>query len=153
MTRAEIIALLASRDPIAVAAGLRAPAEVTWMRGDPGEEGVEVLHYGAGTTDDEIADRLLAIAAAGGSVRAVHLVPGPDCGDRPGSWGVEDLLVTAVARRVLPDVPIRPDWSALGANACQIAVSFGASEWVIPEDDSSDPDHLAEAVGARAVAR
>jgi 2-iminoacetate synthase ThiH len=83
----------------------------------------------------------------------VHLVPGPDSEDRPGSWGVEDLLVTAVARRVLPEVAIRPDWTALGAPACQVAVSFGASEWVIPADDDTDPDHLARAVGARAVAR
>jgi len=32
-------------------------------------------------------------------------------------------------------------------------VSFGADEWVIPDGVDADPDHLAEAVGARAVAR
>ncbi len=153
MTRDEVIALLAARDPIAAAAELPAPGEVTWIRGEPDEDGVEVLHYGTGITDAQVADRLLEIAAAGDAVRTVQLVPGPDCGDRPGSWGVEDLLVTAVARRVLPEVAIRPDWTALGAPACQVAVSFGASEWVIPEDDDTDPDHLARAVGARAVAR
>jgi hypothetical protein len=153
MTRDEIIALLATRDPIGVAAGLPVPGEVRWSRGEPDDDDVEVLRYGAGTTDAQVADRLLEIAAAGDCVRAVHLVPGPDSEDRPGSWGVEDLLVTAVARRVLPDAAIRPDWSTLGAPACQVAVSFGASEWVIPADDDSDPDHLAEAVGARAVAR
>jgi hypothetical protein len=100
-----------------------------------------------------VADRLLAIADAGTAVRAVHLVPGPDSDTRPGSWGVEDLLVTAVARRVLPDVPIRVDWRSLGAPACQVAVSFGASEWIVPDGDDTDPDHLAEAVGARAVTR
>ena len=35
----------------------------------------------------------------------------------------------------------------------RVAVAFGADEWVIPADDDSDPDHLAQAVGARAVAR
>jgi hypothetical protein len=153
MTRDEVIALLGSRDPLAAAAHLPVVREVTWTRGAADDDGVEVLRYGAGTTDAQVADRLLEIAAAGDVVRAVHLVPGPDSGDRPGSWGVEDLLVTAVARRVLPDVPIRPDWAALGAPACQVAVSFGASDWVIPDGDDTDPDHLAQAVGARAVAR
>jgi hypothetical protein len=153
MTRDEVIALLAARDPIAAAADLPVPGEVTWVRGEADGDGVEVLRYGAGTTDAQVADRLLEIAAAGGAVRSVQLIPGPDSGDRPGSWGVEDLLVTAVARRVLPDVAIRPDWPTLGASACQVAVSFGASEWVIPDGDDTDPDHLAQAVGARAVAR
>ncbi|MGA1522784.1 MAG: hypothetical protein ACO4CZ_02325, partial [Planctomycetota bacterium] len=39
-------------------------------------------------------------------VRAVLLVPGPDSPERPGSWGLTALLVAAVARRVLPGVPI-----------------------------------------------
>lgn len=153
MTRDEVIALLATRDPIAAATGLPVTREVAIVRGEPDEDGVEVLRYGAGTTDAQVADRLLAIADAGTAVRAVHLVPGPDSDTRPGSWGVEDLLVTAVARRVLPDVPIRVDWRSLGAPACQVAVSFGASEWIVPDGDDTDPEHLAEAVGARAVTR
>ena len=83
----------------------------------------------------------------------VRLVPAADTPDRPGSWGNEDLLVTAVTRRVLPHVAIRPDWEAIGGAACQVAVSFGADDWVIPEGDDADPDRLARAVGARAVAR
>jgi len=153
MTRAEVIALLGSRDPLAVAAGLPVPAEVGWLRGNARGEGIEVVHYGAGTTDAEVADRLLDIATRAGDVRAVLLVPGGDTAETPGSWGNEDLLVTAVARRVLPGVPIRPDWVALGEPACQVAVSFGADEWVIFDGVDADPDHLAEAVGARAVAR
>ena len=153
MTRDEVIALLASRDPVAVAQHIAVPDEVGWLRGDGDDDGVEVLRYGAGIADAEVADRLLDIAARAERVRAVHLVPGPDAAERPGSWGNEDLLVTAVARRVLPGVAIRPDWPALGEPACQVAVSFGADEWVIPHGVDADPDHLAEAVGARAVAR
>jgi len=148
MTRDEVITLLEARDPIAAAHGIRRPGEIGWMRADDAGDGAVAIRYGAGTTPGEVADQLLAVAA-----RAVHLVPGADAPDRPGSWGTEDLLVTAVARRLLPDMPIRPDWRALGAGACQVAVAFGADEWVIPTDDPSDPDHLAEAVGARAVAR
>ena len=153
MTRDEIIALLDSRDPVAAAAGLSAPAEVGWLRGDAHGEGVEVVRYGAGTTTSEVADRLLEVAGRADRVRAVLLVPGADTPERPGSWGNEDLLVTAVARRVLPGVAIRPDWASLGEPACQVAVSFGADEWVIPDGVEADPDHLAAAVGARAVAR
>ena len=153
MTRDEVISLLDSRDPVAAAAGLPVPDEVGWLRGDGRGDGVEEVRYGAGTTNAEVADRLLAIAARGDAVRAVLLVPGPASTERPGSWGNEDLLVTAVARRVLPGVAIRPDWGALGEPACQVAVSFGADEWVIPDGVEADPDHLAEAVGARAVAR
>lgn len=153
MTRDEVIALLDSRDPVAAASGLTVPAEVGWLRGDADGEGVEVVRYGAGTTSAQVADRLLDIASRADDVRAVLLVPGDDTAERPGSWGNEDLLVTAVARHVLPGAAIRPDWSALGEAACQVAVSFGADEWVIPEGVDADPDHLAEAVGARAVAR
>ncbi len=145
--------MLDARDPLAAAKGLPTPGEVGWRRGPAGDEGVAALRYGAGTTTGQIADRLLEIAGWGSGVRAVQLVPGPDTAGRPGSWGTEDLLVTAVTRRVLPDVAIRPDWQALGGPACQVAVSFGADEWVIPEDDDADPDRLAAAVGARAVAR
>lgn len=153
MTRDEIISLLDSRDPVAAAAGLPVATEVGWLRGDARGDGVEVVRYGAGTTSAQVADRLLDIASRADDVRAVLLVPGEDTAERPGSWGNEDLLVTAVARRALPGVAIRPDWASLGEPACQVAVSFGADEWVIPHDVDADPEHLAEAVGARAVAR
>lgn len=153
MTRDQVIALLDARDPIAAAAGLTPPREIHWVRGVPADTGAEVVHYGAGVTHDDIADRLLALAAAP-DVSAVLLVPADDSPERPGSWGVEDLLVTAVARRVLPDgVAIRNDWARLGGPACQAGASFGATEWCIPGDDGTDPGHLAEAIGARAVAR
>jgi hypothetical protein len=155
VTRDEVIALLDARDPIAAAAGINPPMEITWEREVPGarRDGEVVVRYGAGSTHADIADRLLAIAADTAGVAAVRLVPGPDAEDRPGSWGVDDMLVTAVTRRVLPDIPIRPDWSALGGPACQVAVAFGADEWIIPVDDDSDPEHLAQALGVRAVAR
>lgn len=152
LTRDDIIALLDARDPLDAAQGIRPPSEVAWSRGAGDDAGVEVLRYGAGTTSAQVADRLLEIAATDG-VRAVHLVPGADAPERPGSWGNDDLLVTAVTRRVLPHVAIRPDWASIGGSACQVAVSFGADEWVIPDGDDADPDRLAEAVGARAVAR
>lgn len=153
MTRDQVIALLDARDPIAAAADVPPPREVAWVRGVPAESGAEVVRYGAGITHDEIADRLLALAAQD-DLRAVALVPSDDSPERPGSWGVEDLLVTAVARRTLPEgVAIRNDWSRLGGPACQAGVSFGATEWCIPADDDTDPQHLADAVGARAVAR
>ena len=67
---------------------------------------------------------------------------------RPGSWGVEDLTVIAVCRLALPDgVAVRPHWRRLGPAACQVAVAFGASEWLIPDDDRTDPAALAAAVG------
>lgn len=151
-TRDDIIALLEARDPLAAAEGLPRAEQVTWSRGEVDDAGVQVLRYGAGTTSGGIADRLLEIAAMP-EVRVVHLLPGADTPDHPGSWGNEDLLVTAVTRRVLPHVAIRPDWQAIGGPACQVAVSFGADDWVIPEGDDADPDRLARAVGARAVTR
>ncbi len=151
MMRDEIIALLDARDPLAAAEGITPPRKIPWTRGICDD--AEVLQYGAGTTNEGIADRLLALADDP-SVRAVQLVPGDDSDERPGSWGVEDLLVTAVARRALGDhVAIRPDWQQLGASACQVAIAFGATEWVIPADDDADPDHLAAAIGAQAVAQ
>jgi hypothetical protein len=153
MTRDQVIALLDARDPIAAAGGLEPPTEVGWLRGAPDGQGVECVRYGAGTTHAQVADRLLQVAQQPGDVRAVLLVPGHDTPERPGSWGNEDLLVAAVARRVLPHTPIRLDWSQVGEAACQVAVAFGADEWVIPADADADPDHLAAAVGARAVAR
>jgi len=153
MTRDQVISLLDARDPIAAAEGMDPPAEVGWLRGDPRGEGVACVAYGAGTTPAQVADRLLEVAREPEAVRAVLLVPGPDTPGRPGSWGSEDLLVAAVARRVLPGTPIRLDWAQVGEAACQVAVAFGADEWVIPADANADPDHLAAALGARAVAR
>jgi hypothetical protein len=152
MTRDEIIAVLEACDPLAAAAPIGAPREITWTRGAPGD-GAEVVRYGSGTSHEEIADRLTALSSRD-DVHAVLLVPGDDTADRPGSWGVEDLLVTAVARRALPEgIAIRNDWTVIGGPACQAGASFGATEWVIPHDDDTDPDHLAEAIGARAVRR
>jgi hypothetical protein len=153
MTRDEVIALLDARDPLAAAAGIAPPRHIAWTREIAADDGAEVVRYGAGTTHPDIADRLIALAGQPG-LQAVLLVPGDDAADRPGSWGVEDLLVTAVARRVLPEgVAIRNDWAAIGGPACQAGASFGATEWVIPAGDDADPDHLAEAIGAQAVAR
>ena len=153
MTREQAIALLEARDPIAAAQGIAPPHEVGWLRAPADGEGVAQVRYGAGTTPAQVADRLMEIARQPSAARAVLLVPGTDSGDRPGSWGNEDLLVAAVARRVLPDVPIRLSWDAVGEAACQVAVAFGADEWVIPPGADADPDHLAAALGARAVAR
>lgn len=152
MTRDQAMALLDARDPLAAAAGLTPAEEIGWRRGSA-TDGAEVVRYGAGTTHAEIADRLAALATRE-DITAVALVPGDDSDGRPGSWGVEDLLVTAVARRVLPrGVAIRNDWVRIGAPACQAGVAFGATEWCIPEGDDADPDHLAQALGARAVPR
>ena len=153
MSRDEVIALLDARDPLAAAAGIAPPRLIAWTRGMAPDDGAEVVRYGAGTSHAEIADRLIALAGQR-DLQAVLLVPGADSTERPGSWGVEDLLVTAVTRRVLPEgVAIRNDWAAIGGPACQAGASFGATEWVIPADDDADPDHLAEAIGAQAVAR
>jgi 2-iminoacetate synthase ThiH len=87
-------------------------------------------------------------------VKAICPVPAEGGSDRPGSWGVEDLTVVAVARAACPEVPwIRPHWGRLGAATCQVATAFGANDWVIPEGESADPQLLAEAVGRVAVRR
>ena len=116
-----------------------------------------VVRYGAGVAPEAVAERLLSLAelAAGpGGLQAVCPVPGAGDAARPGSWGVEDLTMIALTRRVLPDVPwVRPCWRLLGPAACQVAVGFGANDWLIPPDDPTDPDHLARALGCRAVAR
>lgn len=179
MTAEEIIALIDAADPISAAAGLAQPTEVTWSRtahpadwlvdgdveGDidahraahaTGRPTEAVVRYGAGMSPTQVGARIAALAELAREsdlLRSVHLVPGEDSVERPGSWGVEDLVVTAAARRAMPHVAIRPDWERLGAPACQVAVAFGASDWLIPADDDADPEHLAHAVGARAVAR
>jgi 2-iminoacetate synthase ThiH len=109
--------------------------------------------YGAGHDVGSIAARihdLAALARETGLLRAVCPVPAEGTPERPGSWGVEDLTVIAVCRLALPHaVAVRPHWGRLGAAACQIAVAFGASEWLIPAADDSDAEHLAAGVGAQ----
>jgi 2-iminoacetate synthase ThiH len=62
---------------------------------------------------------------------------------------VEDLTVVAVCRLAMPEgVAVRPHWVRLGPAACQVAVAFGASQWLIPEGDTTDAGALAAAVGA-----
>lgn len=123
-----------------------------------GRSSEAAVAYGAGVPVERTADRLLALAALAvetGLLRTVQPVPtGPSDGDRPGSWGVEDLTVIACARLVLPPaVRVRPHWRRLGPAACQVAAAFGADDWAPPEDDRSDLEVLASAVGRRAVAR
>lgn len=117
--------------------------------GRPSEAAVA---YGAGHDPAAVAGRIAALAtlaAETGLLRAVCPVPAEGTAERPGSWGVEDLTIIAVCRLAFPaSVEVRPHWRRLGAAACQIAVAFGATEWVIPGDDASDPDHLAAGVGA-----
>ncbi|MEW6582413.1 MAG: hypothetical protein AB1416_06600, partial [Actinomycetota bacterium] len=116
-----------------------------------------VVRYGAGVAPEMVADRLLALAALAretGMLRAVCPVPSQGDASRPGSWGVEDLTVIAAARRACPEVPwVRPDWARLGAAACQVATAFGANDWVIPDGDPCDPEHLAARAGCTAVPR
>ena len=109
------------------------------------------IAYGEGTTPETVAERidqLAALARETGLLRAVCPVPGEGGARRPGSWGVEDLTVIAVSRLALPDaVGVRPHWRRLGPAMCQVSVAFGASEWLIPDDDPADAAHLAEGVG------
>lgn len=177
--RAEIIGALTAGRPLALAPD-EAVTEVTWTRSpapgdwhldgeqetpldahraahDDGRPSEAVVRYGAGSDPASIADRLVGLAelsARTGLLRAVCPVPGTGDSSRPGSWGVEDLSMIAIARRVMPEVPwIRPSWRLLGPAACQVAVGFGANDWSIPEDDATDPGHLAAAIGCRAVER
>jgi hypothetical protein len=150
----------------------RGPAPADWLVDGDDERPLEehraahragrpseaALAYGAGVPVERTADRLLALAALAaetGLLRAVQPVPtDPTDGDRPGSWGVEDLTVIACARLVLPPaVRVRPHWRRLGPAACQVAAAFGADDWAPPAEDRSDLDVLAAAVGRRAVAR
>jgi hypothetical protein len=172
--------MLRSRDAIAAglaatarggdAVAIRPPGAVALADGDE-ERPVEehraehragrateaAVRYGAGVPAEHTIDRLLALAALAaetGLLRAVQPLPAEaPGGDRPGSWGVEDLTVIACARLVLPDgVRVRPHWRRLGPAACQVAAAFGADEWAPPEDDRSDLEVLAAAVGRRLVA-
>jgi hypothetical protein len=185
--REELIAMLRSRDALAVGLAAadaaeappggelgyrRAPAPAEWLIDGDDERPIEehraahhagrpseaALLYGAGVPVERTADRLLALAALAaetGLLRAVQPIPSDSAdGDRPGSWGVEDLTVIGCARLLLPpSVRVRPHWRRLGPAACQVAVAFGADEWAVPEDDRCDLEVLAAAVGRRAVAR
>jgi aminodeoxyfutalosine synthase len=182
MSREELIALLETPDPLRAAelAGVapggvvtysRTPAPAEWFRDGDHEELVEahraahaagipseaVVAYGAGIPAAHTVDRLIALAdlaARTGLLRAVCPVPGEGTASRPGSWGVEDLVVIGLARYLMPpDTLVRPDWVHLGAAASQIAVAFGATDWQLPEDDTTDVDWLVSAVGYRAVLR
>jgi hypothetical protein len=117
--------------------------------GRPSEAAVA---YGAGHDPAAVAGRiadLAALARETGMLRAVCPVPAEGRPERPGSWGVEDLTVIAACRLAMPSgVEVRPHWVRLGAAACQIAVAFGATEWLIPAGDASEPEHLAAGVGA-----
>jgi hypothetical protein len=117
--------------------------------GTPSEAAVA---YGDGHDPDGVAARIDALAALAretGLLRVVAPVPAEGGAARPGSWGVEDLTVVAVCRLAMPEgVAVRPHWVRLGPAACQVAVAFGASQWLIPEGDTTDAGALAAAVGA-----
>lgn len=182
MTRDELIDLLETPDPLRAAelAGVvpgstvtysRSPAPAEWFRDGEVEEPVSahraahergvpseaIVAYGAGTHAAHTVDRLLELAELAretGLLRAVSPRPGEGTADRPGSWGVEDLVVIGMARHLLPDdVQVRPDWRHLGAAASQIAVAFGATDWQLPADDDTDVEWLVASVGYRAVPR
>ncbi len=182
MNRDALVALLATPDPLRAAelAGVapggvvtysRTPVPADWLVDTGAEQpvpahraahaagraSVAVVAYGAGVPAEQTVDRLIALGAlarATGLLRAVSPTPGEGDASRPGSWGVEDLAVIALARYLLPDdTQVRPDWIHLGPAASQIAVAFGATDWQIPPDDTTDAQWLAGAVGYRAVAR
>lgn len=177
VSREEIEALLRAGDPLAAAraAGVTPGGGVAVVRegeagnrlADGDREGTidehraahaagrpseAALAYGAGHDPAAVAGRiadLAALARETGMLRAVCPVPAEGRPERPGSWGVEDLTVIAVCRLAMPSgVEVRPHWVRLGAAACQIAVAFGATEWLIPAGDASEPEHLAAGVGA-----
>lgn len=177
ISRETIEALLRAGDPLAAAraAGVAPGHPVSVARGPAGEDRLRdgdeegsvdrhraahaggrpseaAVAYGAGHDPALVAERIAALAALAaetGLLRAVCPVPAEGTGERPGSWGVEDLTIVAACRLAFPaTVEVRPHWRRLGAAACQIAVAFGATEWVIPDDDPSDAEHLAAGVGA-----
>ena len=151
MTRDDLIEILRAHDPLAAARRITPVRLVTWTRGDETLT-AESVPYGTEVAPEATADRLLALAARPtGDVRAVR--PTPADGS-PGSWGVQDLAAITATRLALPDVEwIRPSWTALGPALCQVAVAFGANDWVIPDGDRTDPGVLAAAIGCDAVAR
>jgi len=182
VSRDLLIDLLDTPDPLRAAelAGVgpggivtysRAPVPSEWLVETDGEQpvaahraahatgtpSVAVVAYGTGIPAAQTVDRLIALAELAretGLLRAVSPVPGDGDASRPGSWGVEDLVVIALARHLMPSATlVRPDWVRIGPAASQIAVAFGATDWQIPADDPTDAARLAGAVGYRAVAR
>jgi len=182
MTRDELVALLETPDPLRAAelAGVapggavtysRTPGPTSWFRDGTTEEPIAahraaheagtpseaIVRYGAGVPAAHTIDRLIGLAglaAETGLLRAVSPAPAEGNADRPGSWGVEDLVVIGIARHLLPSATqVRPDWVHLGAAASQIAVAFGATDWQLPEDDTTDVEWLVGAVGYRAMPR
>jgi hypothetical protein len=175
VSRDRIEALLAASDPLRAAreAGVPGGRTVTVLREPPagaladgdaegpleahadahaqGRPSEAAVAYGAGHEPAAVAARIAALAdlaRATGLLRAVCPVPADGTPDRPGSWGVEDLTVIAACRLAMPsEVAVRPHWRRLGPAACQIAVAFGASEWLVPADDRNDVAALAEGVG------
>ena len=156
MTRDELIEIIQAADPVGAASRLRLdPNEpITWTRVATAGDDAHVVWYGTEVSDEDTADRILELVArheTHGDVLAVCPVPADGS---PGSWGVQDLAVIAACRHALSDVRwVRPSWEKLGASLCQIAVAFGANDWVLPADERSDPAHLAAAVGRQAVER
>jgi hypothetical protein len=182
VNRDALVALLATPDPLRAAelagnapGGIvtysRTPVPADWFVDTVGEQpvpahraahaagraSVAVVAYGAGVPAAQTVDRLIALGALAretGLLRVVSPTPADGDASRPGSWGVEDLTVIALARYLLPaDTQVRPDWIRLGPAASQVAVAFGATDWQIPPDDTTDAQWLAAAVGYRAVAR
>jgi len=182
MTRDELIALLENPDPLAAAqlAGVTPGGVVTyattsapadWLRESDREQPIEahrdahrrgipseaIVAYGAGVSAAHTVDRMIELAGVAretGLLRSVCPVPGEGNAQRPGSWGVEDLVVIGIARSLMPpEVQIRPDWLHLGAAASQIAIAFGATDLVVSDDETADVEWLAGAVGYRAVPR
>lgn len=178
----DLAAIVAATDPVSAAARVPStgPRVITWSRTpapsdwlvDHETEGTISAHaeahakgrpsealviYGDAREPGVVADRLIALgalAAETGLLKAIVLRPEGGGSARPASWGYEDLSVVTAARLAAPEVPwIRPDWRTLGRHACQVAVAFGATDWLIPPDDPADPSLLAGAVGAEAVAR
>jgi len=176
VTPGRIEELLRASDPLdaARAAGIAAGRTVTVLREPPagalidgdvegalddhraahaaGRPSEAAVAYGAGHDPADVAARIAGLAALAretGLLRAVCPVPAEGTAERPGSWGVEDLTIVAACRLALPgDVAVRPHWRRLGPAACQIAVAFGASQWLVPDDDRSELDRLAGGVGA-----
>jgi hypothetical protein len=156
VTRDELIEIIRAADPVGCAAQLRLDTSrpISWTRATSPDTDADIVPYGTQVPVEVTADRILELAArhdATGNVRAVSPVPADGS---PGSWGVQDLAVIVACRRALPDVRwIRPAWEKLGPSLCQIAIAFGANDWVVPADERVDPEHLAAAVGRQAVER
>ena len=179
MTRDALIAIIRRCDPVGDAAALDTDmaSPVTWTRalapsewlvdGDDeqpiaehrlahgaGRPSEAAIAYGTEVPAEQTADRILDLAALHAETGLLKAVCPTPADGSPNSWGVQDLAVIVATRLALPDVEwVRPSWRRLGAPLCQVAVAFGANDWVLPDGDRSDPEHLARAVGRRAVER